>query len=88
MTHKSYFRKIRVTVPTHFCYFFRARKQRNKNKKRNKNEWVVTKMRKEGFKSFLLLYGIFQGCDLKKIKLPHSSDKLRQFSGLYSVAAW
>ena len=30
------------TVPTHFCYFFRTRKQRNKN------EWVVTKMRDGG----------------------------------------
>ena len=45
--------------PSQFCYFFRARKQRNKNEKRNKNEWVVTKMGKEGFNSFLLRYGIF-----------------------------
>ena len=47
------------TVPTHFCYFFKAQKQRNKNGKRNKNEWVVTKIGKEGFISFLLLSGIF-----------------------------
>ena len=38
--------------PSHFCYFFRARKQRNKNEKRNKNEWVVTKMRNDGFTAF------------------------------------
>ena len=30
--------KIEKNPPSHFCYFFRARKQRNKNEKRNKNE--------------------------------------------------
>ena len=27
-----------IAVPTHFCYFFGARKQRNKNEKRKKSE--------------------------------------------------
>ena len=30
--------KLKKNPPSHFCYFFRARKQRNKNEKRNKSE--------------------------------------------------